>query len=314
MVAGSYVALTSIGGSVSTNRLSALQLRITKTKTKLESSDPAQIATVDREALLGDMFYAGSLGYFAQYTALTHISGLQSKARQGLMPSIGTYGYVPKVDYFFGFPRAIQPGGIEMDLDSVTTFTESLDGDHKKVVNFVQQTGTLSSALEHAVPEQMFTTDPLNPPNAVSAVKALSIANSEGQRIYQITPANQASILGNIRHDKSTMDEIRAALAVGKTVITHTDAISVPGWTGAGYIILDPETGEGAYKIGGGSNGGFFLFWGTIIFLAIVILIALFSLSFIGLFFGALAFASFIDRVNKMVPLTNRCMEKRLNS
>ena len=26
--------------------------------------------------------------------------------------------------------------------------------------------------------------------------------------------------------------------------------------SGAGYIILDAETGEGAYKISGGSNGG----------------------------------------------------------
>lgn len=37
--------------------------------------------------------------------------------------------------------------------------------------------------------------------------------------------------------------------------IVHTDPISVPGWTGAGYILLDPQTGHGAYKITGGKNG-----------------------------------------------------------
>ncbi len=43
-------------------------------------------------------------------------------------------------------------------------------------------------------------------------------------------------------------------------MITHTDAVSVPGWTGAGYIIIDPETetetetGDGAYLISGGGN------------------------------------------------------------
>jgi hypothetical protein len=52
------------------------------------------------------------------------------------------------------------------------------------------------------------------------------------------------------------MAEIRAALAVGKEVITHTAAVSVPGWTGAGYVILDPETNVGAWKISGGENGG----------------------------------------------------------
>jgi hypothetical protein len=34
--------------------------------------------------------------------------------------------------------------------------------------------------------------------------------------------------------------------------------MSVPGWSGAGYIILDPEPGAGAYKISGGANGSFF--------------------------------------------------------
>jgi len=46
------------------------------------------------------------------------------------------------------------------------------------------QTGILSSTLEHAVPEQMFSTDPANPVQAVSAVKAIQIAQQQGQRIY----------------------------------------------------------------------------------------------------------------------------------
>jgi hypothetical protein len=94
------------------------------------------------------------------------------------------------------------------------------------------------------------------PPDAISAVKALAKASAAGQRIYQLTQANQTSTLPNIHHDAQTMDEIRAALAIGKEVITHTDAVSVPGWSGAGYIILDPTTGNGAYKISGGANGG----------------------------------------------------------
>ncbi len=114
------------------------------------------------------------------------------------------------------------------------------------------------SALEHVVPEQMFTdpNDPSNAQEAISAVKALSKAQAAGQRIYHITSANQATALPNINHDSLTMGEIQAALAVGKEVITHTDAVSVPGWTGAGYIIFDPVVGDGAYKISGGVNGG----------------------------------------------------------
>ena len=116
----------------------------------------------------------------------------------------------------------------------------------------------------------MFATDPQNPPRAISAVKALALANAGGQRIYQVTPANQAATLLNIRHDAGTMAEIRAALAVGKTVITHTDPVSVPGWSGAGYIILDPDTGEGAYRIGGGLDGSWII---IVVFLILAIAI-----------------------------------------
>jgi len=36
-------------------------------------------------------------------------------------------------------------------------------------------------------------------------------------------------------------------------VIIHSDPVSVPGWTGAGYIVFDPVVGDGAYLISGGS-------------------------------------------------------------
>ncbi|MFO8004274.1 MAG: hypothetical protein R6U12_08570, partial [Thioalkalivibrio sp.] len=77
------------------------------------------------------------------------------------------------------------------------------------------------------------------------------------QRIYHITPANQADALSDIRQNTMTMNEIRSSLAVGREVIVHTDPISVPGWTGAGYVIIDPQTGAGAWKIAGSANGGF---------------------------------------------------------
>jgi hypothetical protein len=147
------------------------------------------------------------------------------------------------------------------------------DGDPVKKKQFVLQSGLLSSALEHAVPEQLFV-NAQNPGEAISAVKALQKASGAGQRIYHITPANQLTILPNIHHHPDTMDEIRNALNAGKEVITHTDAVSVPGWSGAGYIITDPITGDGAYKIAGGGTGSFLDWWsenGTYIGLVLAI-------------------------------------------
>ena len=255
VTAGSYLAITTVGGNVSPDKLQSLKAKVEQTKGKLESNDQAQLASITREDILGDLFYAGALGYFAEFNALSHVSNLQSNTYSSLLPSFGTYGYEPEVSYFFGLPRSIETGGIAMDLDSVTSVVAVSDGDETKRINTAFQLGILSSALEHAIPEQMFSTAE-NPADAISAVKALQKASVAGQRIYHITNANKNTILPNIHHNSLTMSEIRDALNAGKEVITHTDSVSVPGWSGAGYILFDPDTGSGAYKISGGMNGG----------------------------------------------------------
>ena len=53
--------------------------------------------------------------------------------------------------------------------------------------------------------------------------------------------------------------EIRSAIEAGKEVSFHEKAISAHGWSGQGYIIVDPETGAGAYLIEGKGNGGVLL-------------------------------------------------------
>ena len=210
--------------------ISELKLRVIGTRRACtESQDQTQIAALTREDILGDLFHAGVLGYFAEYTALAHVMALQQRAGYTLAVGYGSYGYEPHVNYLFGFPQAIETGGVVMNVrvgDYVTTHSN----DAQAKILFHQQIGMLSSALEHAIPEQMFVT-PDNPGEAISAVKALAKAQAAGQRIYHITPQNMATTLPNIHHDPLVMQEIRDALAVGKEVTTHTDAVSVPGWS-----------------------------------------------------------------------------------
>ncbi|ELA09178.1 hypothetical protein MOMA_02185 [Moraxella macacae 0408225] len=51
------------------------------------------------------------------------------------------------------------------------------------------------------------------------------------------------------------MNDIRNAVNAGRIVTAHERNISVKGWSGSGYIIIDPYTGAGAYLIGGGVDG-----------------------------------------------------------
>lgn len=56
--------------------------------------------------------------------------------------------------------------------------------------------------------------------------------------------------------DSASRQEIQSALASGKEVTVHQKPINEFGWTGSGYVVIDPETGAGGYKISGGANGG----------------------------------------------------------
>ena len=201
------------------------------------------------------MFYTGTLGYFAQLIGFNQIGALQANTQYNLSAGYGTFGYEPKVNYTFGLLLSTGPGGVALDIPTNVVIASN-NNDKQAELNFKLQSGIISSALEHATPEQLFNTDPNNPPNAFSAVKGLQIASSEGQRIYQITQANQTTTLPMLNLDAATEAEIQAAVNAGKEVITHTDLVSVPGYTGAGYIIFDPVSGDGAYKISGGENGG----------------------------------------------------------
>ena len=145
VIAGSYLSVNVVAGNVSSRKLGDLQANLNATKAKLESNDPAQINTLTRQEILGDMFYTGTMGYFAQLNAISQVAGLGSGAQYQLASGYGTFGYEPKVDYLFGFPTAIQPGGVVLDIP-LSIVTAANDGNAENKRDFVMQVGVLSSA------------------------------------------------------------------------------------------------------------------------------------------------------------------------
>ena len=210
------------------------------------------------------------LGYYAQFTALSNLTGQKQSGHTLLLGGLGTHGYEPKVNTLFGFPRSISPGGVIFDIPiAMINLTDGLVPDDN--LQYQQQIGQLSSGLEHGVLEQFFSTED-DPADAISTIKALTKANEEGQRIYQMTRENMATTLPNLNVDSQTEAAIEQALLAGLEVIAHTDTVSIPGWSGAGYMVLNPNSGSGAYLISGGANGG----WLAIALSALLIVIALF--------------------------------------
>ncbi|WP_165794487.1 hypothetical protein [Kinneretia aquatilis] len=100
-------------------------------------------------------------------------------------------------------------------------------------------------------------------PQGISAVKALALAAAQGQRIYTITQKVFQDNLGLVTshlsaHSWDTRQRVQQALEAGQEVTIHQRPVMQDGWAGAGFVLLDPETGAGRYLIEGGGNGGQF--------------------------------------------------------
>jgi hypothetical protein len=149
----------------------------------------------------------------------------------------------------------VSASGLAMDVDRV--FNSQVDKDNvvQNRINFNKITGNRLSAMEHLIPELMFSTAEA-PAEGISAVKAIALASAQGQKIWTITQDNLDAALAAINLHADSETEIRNGVNAGNVVTAHEQSINFNGWVGEGYIIVDPQTGAGAYKIAGGGNGG----------------------------------------------------------
>ncbi len=195
------------------------------------------------------------LKYYAQLIGQTKMLQHTSKVHE-LITGYGTFGSEVRTADRFGLPTGIKAGGIGLDIPVGKTIVAD-NNNRQNFLNYRMQAGMIASSLEHQTPEQMYNTDPNNPVQGISTMKALALANAEGQKIYTITQQNIDTILPMIQASALTKSDIQSAVNAGKTVTVHEREVSVPGWRGTGYIVIDPVTGDGAYLISGGGNGGF---------------------------------------------------------
>lgn len=170
------------------------------------------------------------------------------------LPSESIFSHKLKTTYIFGIPLYVSAGGLVMDVDRNINVIAALDGDNNKNIRFMLASGINSSALEHSVPERLFSTS-TTPVQGISAVKALAIANDQGIPIYTVNQSNINTSLPQLQVDAKIKADIQNAVNAGKIVTVSKTNITFNGWTGIGYIIIDPITGAGAYMISGGLSG-----------------------------------------------------------
>lgn len=253
--AGEYLGIALDLGRISQEQMQGLKTRLEATKAKLEAQD---FAIMTRDDLLGDLLYTTALSYYAELDVMDYVSSKTRGVTTIRLPSQTIFSFELKVTTFFGTTLSTSAGGMAMDADRLYALVKSLDGNIEKPKQFFMNSGANSSALEHSVPEQLFST-PENPAQGISAVKALQIANDQGIPIYTINQTNIGTILPQLQVGADVKADIQNAVNAGKEVTVSKTDVTFNGWTGCGYIIIDPATGAGAYMISGGMNGAMIL-------------------------------------------------------
>lgn len=272
---------TAIGLSVqglTLNQLQQLKSRLEQAKGKLESGITSDL---NGDLVVGDLLTATVWAYLLSVQAQGKLLGMQ--ARMVDLPGL-TYGMFhssvqPNKVYGGAVTTSVKFPGVLMDIGHLRHVRWSKDHDQSSWIRYNRMRGQAASVLEGIIPEMFFvdgttcspgssgTSDLSKPacPQGLSAVRALMLAQAEGQKIYTITQANQQAI-NSLQLRSDTLDDIRTAVAAGKEVLVHERPVVVRGGSGAGYVIIDPQTGAGAYLIEGKANGGIlFLFAGALL-------------------------------------------------
>ncbi|MGQ9427586.1 transglutaminase-like domain-containing protein [Gilvimarinus sp. F26214L] len=253
-VAGEFRTIGLGYQGVSKQRFEKGKLGLVELLETLQSADGAVISTLTKHETTGSILFAVIEAYLAQNTVQDEKQSRAANVISYRLPSYGIYSTALQTSYWFGIPRDVTSVGMAMDVDHLASQAVSKENSDKQARDFLQLSGIRASAMEHAVPEQMLHTDS-TPTQGISAVKALALAGSSGQRIWEITADNLETALSSIDLDPDIENEIRNAVLVGKIATAHERPVVYANGNRVGYLIIDPVTGAGAYKIAGGGNG-----------------------------------------------------------
>ena len=251
LVTGEYKAIGIDVGGASEQGAAAIEQTLQSLQQKLAQSPPP----LDRHQLTGALLDAGLRSYFditdrySQWLASSH------EVMYFRQPSYGSFQTKGRILSNFGTAEGVQLTGLLMDMDRMKSNVECRQNCWENWRDFNFSNGAMLSAFEHIIPEQLFSLED-QPAHAISAVKALSIASASGQRIYTIKASNLDTALSQLTINSAIKAEIRQAVLAGLEATVHQHPVDYQGWRGTGYVLINPDSGAGAYKISGGANGG----------------------------------------------------------
>lgn len=201
------------------------------------------------------LFHGGLVGYYGTNDRFINMIGGSMNLVNYRMPSFGTISLRNNTNFILGQPVSVRPAGMGMDMEWLMTNSEGRYNCWQDWVAFNLIQGRTASHLEHAIIDNMYVGDEANRTGSISTVRAMDIANKQGQKIYVINENNVDSVLPLVTANSFVKNDIRISVDGGNAAIIHEQPVSLGDYYGSGYILLDPDSGTGAYRISTGENG-----------------------------------------------------------
>jgi hypothetical protein len=205
---------------------------------------------------VSEMLYRTALAYWTEVDVLRPFSTRAHGVIAHRLPSAGLAASTLTVSTLFGIPTSAYYAERGLDIRRNHLLVVSKDGDPSRARTFNQSIGMVNSLFEGLVFDQLFG---IEPGDGLSAVRLLELANAQGIPLYEIDAANLNTVLPTLQVSGAVITDIQNAVAAGKMAFVPQRPLTHQGWTGAGYIIYDPVTGDGAYQIDGGTAGGVYI-------------------------------------------------------
>lgn len=165
-------------------------------------------------------------------------------------PSVGAFAIPLEVTYFFGIPRTGFYVGQSTDIKSDNIGVANSDPEKRRLM--VIQYGAQASFNESLTWDLMLSGQP---GYGMSATSMLLHASEARTPIHVITRDNVAAIMPKLQLSADSESEIAQSVAAGLVAIVPEREYKDNRQAGAGYVILDPDSGAGLYRIDGGLNG-----------------------------------------------------------
>lgn len=241
---GSMYAVTLDGQSITAEELQSVYDEAAALK------DSVTEENVYSEEYLGKMLALAGKLYFAQVDIADTIAADMYDVSVTRSLSEGITGYEVKTSSLYGRITSLSAGSLYIDVDTDSHVVVSLEGDTNISKEYMMNTGIISSMYESIVWEELTGVE------SVSTIAILQEAAKEGINLLVIGKPNLTESLEKLDVDTATRQGVISAVNSGKLVTIPEQSVTIGNWTGIGYIVMNVETGAGAYMISGGLNGG----------------------------------------------------------